>query len=89
MPNDELWALGLREAVGERTLYGAAIVRALDILDAGLVVSSDEPPMKHAVVVGWPIQPTDKDLEKARHKEIALKIASRAVLVLRAQTKHE
>ena len=83
-PQDELWELGLKEAVGARTLYGAAIVSASDVVGAGLIVKADEPPTKHAVIFGWPIQSADKDLEKAKHKEIALRIASCAILILRS-----
>lgn len=81
-PRDRLWTIGL-EASGERNLHGAAIFEALVVREAELDVSADEPPPRHAVIKGWPWNESDPELQKARQKELALQIASRAVLVLR------
>jgi hypothetical protein len=43
-----------------------------------LNVVADEPPPRHAVIRGWPVIDNDPDLQKARHKEKALILASAA-----------
>lgn len=80
-PAERLWALG-REATGERTLYGAAIFKAHVPRSVNLEVVSDEPPPRHAVIRGWPWLENNPELQKARQKEMALVIASNAVISL-------
>jgi hypothetical protein len=80
-PREALWEIGLSIA-GERKLYGAAIVKANIVRESQLEVLSDEPPPRHAVITSWPWDAPDPEMLKARQKEIALIIASRAVLLL-------
>ena len=80
-PEDTLWVLG-RDAATNRTLHGAAIVTAKVVRAAGLTVTAAEPPARHAEILGWPTDP-DPDETRARRKEMAVLIASEAILVLR------
>lgn len=82
MPREGLWSIGLL-AVGERNLYGAALVKARAVRAAQLTVLADEPPPRHAVIRGWPWDEADPELQKAQQKEIAILIASQAVLLRR------
>ena len=76
-PLDRLWDIGLA-AAGNRTLYGAAIIRARDVTSAQLIVAADEPPPRHAVIRGWPWIDDDLELQKAQQKERAAILASAA-----------
>ena len=75
-PLKELRALG-KIATGDRTLYGAAIIRASVVRNVGLEVLADELPERHAVICSWP-QDKDEFLQKAKQKELALLLASSA-----------
>jgi hypothetical protein len=81
-PKADLWMLGL-SAAGTRTLYAAAIFKAQTVRAAQLEVEADEPPPRHAVITGWPWDTADPDLQRAKQKELALKIASQAHLLRR------
>jgi hypothetical protein len=81
-PRENLWTIGLA-AAGERKLYGAAIVKATIVRATQLEVLADEPPLRHAVIKGWPWDKADPELQKAKQKEIAMVIASQAVLLIR------
>lgn len=83
-PIEALWAIGDTYAAGNRTLHGAAIVKAGVVRAAQLDVIADEPPPRHAAIRGWPWHGTDPEEQKARQKERALSIASNAVLLRRA-----
>jgi hypothetical protein len=74
---EALWALNLRQC----KLYGAAIVQTHEARAVGLEVIADEPPRRHAVIKGWPVNADDPILEKAKRKELALAIASRAIFL--------
>jgi len=74
---EELWSLGEFAAGENRTLYGAAILRASDIRRVGLRIESHEPPKRHAAIVDWPWQ-DDRDLQKAEQKRLAIQLASAA-----------
>jgi len=80
-PSDAFWALG-RQAAGGRNLHGAAVFKAHVVRSAQLQVLADEPPPRHAVITGWPWLEKDPELQKAKQKELASQIASRAALVL-------
>ena len=80
-PSASLWAIGL-VAAGCRNLYGAAIFKARTVRAAQLEVTADEPPPRHAVIRGWPVE-TDPELQKAMQKERAAIIASEAVVIRR------
>lgn len=74
-PEIDLWELG-RIATEGRKLYGAGIFPAHAVRAAHLSVVADEPPLRHAVIRDWPWAEDNPELEKAKQKEIALKLAS-------------
>ena len=80
-PGEDLWQLARQYVLGDRTLHGAAMVKAHQVRAARLDVLASEPPPRHANIVGWPRQPTDPELEKAAQKERALQIAQHANLL--------
>ena len=78
-PVEELWRVA--EAVlGSSIRHGAAIFKAAVVRAERLDVVADEPPPRHANIIGWPTN-ADPELQKAQQKEIALAIASQSVLV--------
>lgn len=77
-PSQSLWRLHTRTS----TLYGAAIVSVGIVRECGLDVTCDEPPPRHAVICGWPQVEFDPVLEKAKQRECALAIASKAAFVM-------
>jgi hypothetical protein len=81
-PRATLWAIGDQYAAGNRTIHGAAIVKALEVRAAMLEITAAEPPPRHAAIQGWPID-NDPELQKAQRKERALQVASKAALILR------
>jgi hypothetical protein len=81
-PRDVLWAIGAKHAARNRTLHGAAIVKASDVRAALLDAIAEEPPPRHAAITGWPLD-ADPDLQKAQQKQRAALLASKAVLLLR------
>ena len=80
-PIEHLIGLGRAATIG-RLLYGAAIIKARDVREAGLDVCADEPPERHALIRHWPWIESDPQLEKAKQKECALRLASTAGLPL-------
>jgi len=74
-PIETLRRLG-RAAAGNRSLHGAAIIKAAAVRDAGLDVDADEPPVRHALIRGWPWFDNDPQLQKAQQKERALQLAA-------------
>jgi len=62
-------------------IHGAAILTAAAVRSAQLDVLAEEPPPRHANIVGWPLFADDPDLQKAQQKERALILASRCALV--------
>jgi len=82
-PRDRLWAIGIEHVAGGRTLHGAAICKAHRIRAAQLEVTAAEPPPRHAAIRGWPFSETDPELQKAKQKELALMISSKAEMVRR------
>ena len=82
-PRSALWKLAIDFAVGERTLYGAAILIVQNVRAIGLAVVSDEDPIRHAVITNWPTNIDDPELEKAQRMEKALAIAAKDELILR------
>jgi len=50
-----------------------------DVLD----VIADEPPLRHGAIIGWPWLDNDPTEQKARQKERAVQIASKAELLRR------
>lgn len=80
-PAEELWSIG-KQAAGDRTLHGVAIIKPESVRVAKLEVHSSEPPPGHAGIRGWP-WPDDEDLRRAQQKERALLLASRVTHFLR------
>jgi hypothetical protein len=74
-PNDRLRAIGQVVAGNSRRLHGAALFKAQIVRSAQLEVLADEPPDRHAVIRGWPLD-DDPELQKAKQKERAVAIAS-------------
>jgi len=77
-PSLQLWDIGREAAGATRKLYGAAIFKAKSVRAAHVEVHADEPPLRHAVIHGWPWMENDPELQKAKQKEIAALIASEA-----------
>lgn len=82
-PREVLWQIAAEHVVGDRNLHGAAIVRAGAVRAIQLDVLANEPPPRHAEIVGWPELASDPDLQKAHWKLIAAEIAGHATLVRR------
>jgi hypothetical protein len=79
-PREDLWELAeVFLGTGTR-FHGAAVCKAAVIRAQQLDVVAQEPPPRHANIVGWPADP-DPELQKAQQKERALAIASQSVLV--------
>jgi hypothetical protein len=73
-----IWEIGSDIArKRDRTLYARGDTKAEHVRKVGLNIRSDEPPPRHANVVGWP------ENDKPRHKVIALQLAAAATLVLK------
>jgi hypothetical protein len=77
-PAGDLWSIG--QTVNSN-VHGAAIVVAAHVRTV-LSVIADEPPSRHANIVGWPVN-VDPELQKAHRKELALVIAQGSELVLK------
>ena len=82
-PPAALWAIGEEYVAGTRTIHGAAIFKARDVRAAGLGVFPEEPPPRHAAIGGWPWLENDPELQKAKQKELAALVASKATLLRR------
>ena len=72
--------MGQEHISAERSLYGAAMVKALHIRAALLEVVTKEPPARHANIASWPSD-VDPEMEKARRKNLANQIARHADLI--------
>ena len=82
-PRALLWQAAEDHLVGNRNLHGAAIFKAMHVRSASLDVVAQEPPPRHANIVGWPRSQTDSEMAKAEQKERAALIARHAELVQR------
>lgn len=80
--DDNLWAVALLHVAGERTVHGAAMVKAQHVRAVQLEVLASEPPDRHANITGWPTN-SDPEFAKAARKEAAAELARHAVLVKR------
>jgi hypothetical protein len=63
------------------TVHGAAVCKAAAVRSARLDVIAEEPPQRHANIVGWPVD-TDQQIQKAKQMERALEIAFKCRLLL-------
>ena len=77
-PQDALWQLGHDHAAGTRHLHGVAVFSARAAREAKLQIDPAEPPPRHAVLVGWPWDEADPELQKAKQKDIALLLTQSA-----------
>src|SRR5919197_677650 len=66
-PRDALWRIAQEYVVGDRTLHGAAIFKARDVRAARLDVVAEEPPPRHANIVGWAWSASDPEIAVAAH----------------------
>jgi len=80
-PVHGLQELGLAATQG-RALHGAAVVDAASVRHIGLAAVADEPPHRHALITQWPQVHDDPEMRKARHKQLALDLASNSRLVV-------
>jgi hypothetical protein len=76
-PRERLWEIGAA-AAKDRTLHGAAILKAKRVREVGLEIVAKEPPLRHAAIHGWPVSEHDPDLAKAQQKQMATAIAQHA-----------
>lgn len=73
LSDPEIWAIG-QQNVAERRgkpLLGRIQILTAKVLAENLQVRPEEPPPRHANIVGWPD-------ERAKQKEIALRLAAKA-----------
>ena len=82
-PRESLWRIAEEHMPAVPTLHGAAIVMAKHVRAARLDVVAQEPPPRHANIVGWPWSQTDPEMMKAEHIERALLIVQWAEVVRR------
>jgi hypothetical protein len=74
-----IWEIGSDIArKRDRTLHARGDTKASDVMKLALEILPNEPPPRHAALVGWP------ENDKARQKLIALQVAAVATLVLKA-----
>lgn len=83
-PRSELWKIG-DDNLKVHRIYGAAFIKAGPLREALLDVVGEEPPLRHANIVGWPSD-DDPEMKKAREKELTLLIARQEELIIRPQT---
>jgi len=82
LDDDGAWGLARDHVVPQqpgRTLHGRAELAAAIVLENGLEAVPDQPPPRHANVVGWPE-------EKDAQKDIALQLAEKASLIISNET---
>jgi len=86
MSEQEAFTLGKRNIPKAHRIFGYGEIRVEDVSLASpdLSVRPDEPPPRHALIVGWPTD-SNEVLQKARHLQIAEDLAIRATLHLAAQ----
>jgi hypothetical protein len=83
IPSADVWVIGDREVGTPRgkPILARADIAAKDVSIEALVLEDDQPPPKHAVIVGWPEGPDEKDHRKSIQQELA----ARAILVVKVQ----
>lgn len=81
-PRDDLRRLANEYLPPGTKVYGAGFCKAADVRAVKLDVVAEEPPRRHANIVGWLIDETDPDLQKAAEKELAGVIASKCERVM-------
>lgn len=77
----EIHVIGGEVAVErQKTYYGYASTQNSAVIQADLHSAPDEPPPRHALILGWS-KDTDKDMRKAANQSKALVLASDSILV--------
>lgn len=66
---------------GVASVHGAAICRARHVRGAQLEVVAEEPPPRHADIVGWPWNADDPEMGRGERKVRAMLIAQHAEFV--------
>lgn len=82
-PLPALWEMADREIGAARRVRAVAALTAADIRQARLDVEAQEPPPRHANIIGWPTVAHDPELSRAQRKELALLLAQSATLIRR------
>ena len=80
-PQADLIAIANEHIGSNRRVHGVGIIRAGDVRAVQLDVQSQEPPPRHADITDWPSS-MEKAEQKARQKEIAIRLAQRAEPIL-------
>jgi hypothetical protein len=75
---DDIWKIGdtVRAEQEKETLYGRADLLGQDVYDAKLRPVRDDRPLRHVLIIGWP-------LDKAQQKNKAQLLAAAAAFVPR------
>ena len=84
-PRDDLWQISDENLTTVRRIYGAAFIKAMQVRAASLDVAGEEPPPRHANIIGWP-SADDPELQKAQQLEQAALIAQHADFVRRERS---
>lgn len=79
----ELWLIADTYIPQARSVHGAAVFSARAVREALLNVIAQEPPPRHANIVGWPSSDSDPELAKAERLKCAQLLAARAELIKR------
>jgi hypothetical protein len=79
-PLDSLIEIARDQISPDQTVHGAAICKAFVVRAARLDVVAEEPPPRHADVVGWPTN-ADPESQKAEQMERAAIIAGKCSLL--------
>lgn len=77
-PLEDPKAIAQTEVGAERSIHGAAVVKAGVVREVTLEVRAKEPPPRHADIVGWPSSEDDPESAKAEQKRFAALIAQKA-----------
>lgn len=72
--DDEIWAMGINNVSlpRARRLYARADIPVADILNINLSIRPSEPPVRHALIYGWP---NEKHARMAKAQELAAQAA--------------
>lgn len=81
-PREQLWRLAQDTLGADISVHGAAILRVKKVREQDLDVLPEEPPPRHANIVGWPMS-ADPELQRAQQREIALVIAAGSTVITR------
>jgi len=78
LEEDAIWEIGSEVGLKrEQTLYARGETKAHDARKIDLDIQPDEPPPRHANLIGWP------ENDKPRQKLIALELSAVATLVVK------